>query len=304
MEPHERKQFPLLSVNKTITISGINSFSIIMGILRLFFSSMFLFPILLAAKDCSTSSCGNTNITVRFPFILQGKQPESCGYPGFSLSCNSQSMTVLKLPRTGEFFVREINYITQQIRLYDPDNCLASRLLNLNLSGSPFKGLLHQNYTFLSCPTQFTNSRFTVIDCLSNATRSVLATSSTSLVSSLTSVCKILVTLPVPVSWPVQYDEGFSTDLNYDLRLIWDTPDCGDCEVEGGICGFKSNSSGEIGCSIVAQKGKILYFIFASILFFTLHKPRFRFGLSRLFGEEQELNVFFNGKREIYRNII
>ncbi|XVF80230.1 hypothetical protein PTKIN_Ptkin15bG0054300 [Pterospermum kingtungense] len=209
-----------------------------------------------AAEPCSITKCGKNEIPIRFPFRLEDKLPENCGYPGFNLGCKNQRTIVLNLPYSGEFFVRDINYLNQQIYLFDPDNCLPKRLLSFNLSGSPFVAAFHLNYTFLNCPTQVTKSRFTTIDCLSNSTTSVLATSSISLANSMATSCQIIITLRVPVSWPSQNDEEFSDDLDEDIQLTWYAPQCRDCEAEGGICGFKNNGSEEIDCFHLPKSGK------------------------------------------------
>ncbi|KAK9279358.1 hypothetical protein L1049_013037 [Liquidambar formosana] len=107
----------------------------------------------------------------------------------------------------------------------------------------------YQDYTFLSCPTQLIKSRFTPIDCLSNSTTSVLASSSMSFVKSMSSrSCNVIASLPIPISWPVQNEGGLSSDLGNDLVLSWNVPDCRDCESQGGMCGLESNTSQEIGC--------------------------------------------------------
>lgn len=213
--------------------------------LLLFF--FFFFPAIHAA-EISICGSGNESVPVRFPFHLQGLQSKRFGFPGFDLTCHSHNITVLKLPYSGEFFVRQINYATQEILLYDPGDCLPRRLLNFNLSGSPFVSAFYENYTFLSCPSSLTKSRFTSIACLSNSTNSVLATSSSGLANAMSSVCKVISTLEIPVSEPIQYSQGFSTTLDNDLRLTWYSPDCSNCEAEGGVCGFKTNTSKEIGC--------------------------------------------------------
>ncbi|PON51347.1 43kDa postsynaptic protein [Parasponia andersonii] len=199
--------------------------------------------------------CGDNNIPIRFPFQLKSQQPQNCGYPGFELSCSSQNITVLKLPLSGEFYVRQISYMTQEIILYDPFKCLPSRLLSFNLSGSPFVSAFYQNYTFLSCPPSYTKSRFNPIDCLSNSTHSILATSSLSLAKTMSESCQILNTSTIPVWRPVQFNEGLSSSLNNDLHLTWYEPDCSTCEIQGGICGLKSNTSQEIGCFDNLGKG-------------------------------------------------
>lgn len=245
-----------------------------MSTFEVLFLFLFLLPIVQATGPCPLSMCGSNSVPIRFPFKLLDQLGQHCGYPGFDLSCNSDRNTVLKLPYSGEFFVRKIDYSMQQIQLYDPDNCLPRRLLHLNLSGSPFASAVSQEYTFLSCPTQFTiKSRFSTIDCLSNSTVSVIATSSPSLADSVSPPCKIISTLPIPVQRPFQYDEGSSADFNLDLPLAWYEPDCVDCETQGGFCGFRSNTSEAIGCFFVPKAGKELthgffhFYIFENDIF-------------------------------------
>lgn len=244
-----------------LAIPGLCPFKI-MSILKVFFLLLFLLSIIRVTEPCQISMCGPKSIPIRFPFQQQG---QNCGYPGFNLSCNGQSKTVITLPYSGEFFVRTIDYMMQQIQLYDPDNCLPRRLLRFNLSGSPFFAAYSQMYTFYSCPSQFTKpAGFTAVDCLGNSTNSVLATSSASVWNSMPPSCKVIISkLAVPVTWPDRYYEGLSADLNGDLQLRWNVPDCGVCEAQGSLCGFKSNTSQEIGCfDFPKAAGKNLTFFF------------------------------------------
>ncbi|XP_039004138.1 putative RING-H2 finger protein ATL21A [Hibiscus syriacus] len=202
-----------------------------------------------AAEPCSIARCGKNKVPIRFPFRQQGKQPENCGYRGFDLRCGSQDTIYLDLPYSGEFYVRDINHLDQQISLYDPGDCLPKRLLGLNLPGSPFVPVFIQNYTFLNCPTQVTTSRFNAIDCLTNSTNSVLATSSARLANRIaSSSCRIITVLSIPVPWQAKDDEEFTAALDADIQLTWNAPRCGDCKEQGVICGLKSNSSEEIFC--------------------------------------------------------
>ena len=214
---------------------------------------------------CPATKCGRdkNNPSIRFPFQLQsqsGRDNDSneCGYPGFDLSCNSQDQTVVKLPHSGEFLVRNIDYTNQRMELYDPSRCLARRLLRFNLSGSPFVPAFTLEYVFLRCPSQFRKFGLTLIDCLSNSTHSILATSSLILANSTIPTCKVVTISPVPITWPSQYYEGFlDHDLNQDLLLTWYVPGCGDCETEGGVCGFRTNNNTtkQIGCFFTPQPG-------------------------------------------------
>lgn len=228
-----------------------------MSTLEVFFLLFFLLFTTCASKHCSVSTCGgNKGIPIRFPFQLQNQ--EHCGYPGFNLTCSNQGIPVLDIPYSGDFFVRGISYASKLIALYDPGNCLPGRLQTLNLTGTPYEALFYRNYYFVRCPTQFTESHYSglSITCLGNSTYSVLATSSKRRAESMPKTCHVDIK-QIPVTGPIDLEEGeFTTQLNDDLQLIWDEPDCGDCEEQGGMCGFLNQTSQEIGCFYDAQQGK------------------------------------------------
>ncbi|KAL3536714.1 hypothetical protein ACH5RR_000080 [Cinchona calisaya] len=201
--------------------------------------------------------------------------PQDCGYPGFdTLRCNSQDLLFLGLPHSGDFLVRDIDYLSQQIQLYDPNDCLPGRLLTLNLSSSPFVGTYYKNYTFLGCSPGLDRSQFAVIDCLSNATMSVLATSSMAFVRAMNS-CNAIATVPIPGSWSFQnIGNGFSSDLtNGDLFLSWKVPDCRICEATGRICRLASSSSLDSVCDIAPTYGRIRGRKFIRIIGFSAFLP-------------------------------
>ncbi|XP_049351528.1 putative RING-H2 finger protein ATL21A [Solanum verrucosum] len=218
-----------------------------------FFVSFLFFSSVYANYDCPLDSiCGNNRFDIRFPFGLQGPQNlQHCTYPGFNLKCNHQGRGILNLPGAGDFYVRDINYLTQEIQLYDPSNCLPKRLIDFQMpSLSVFKSVSYRNYTFLTCSTDLVKSRFSVIDCMSNSTISTLATSSISLANQMKLLynCSVERTVSIPVSWTPENDAVFSTDLNNDLVLTWDEPNCKECESKRNFCGFKNATTGEIQC--------------------------------------------------------
>ncbi|MCD7472895.1 hypothetical protein HAX54_014312 [Datura stramonium] len=226
-----------------------------------FFVSFLLFSSVYARDDCPLDSiCGNNRFDIRFPFGLEDPHiPQHCSYnPDFNLKCNNQGRAILSLPGAGDFYVRDIDYLTQEIQLYDPLNCLPKRLIDFQIpSSSVFKAVFYRNYTFLTCSTDLVTSRFSVIGCMSNSATSTLVTSSTSLASQMKSLynCSVNNTLPLPVSWTPQYEAVFTTDLNNDLVLTWDEPNCQDCEAKRDLCGFKNATTGEIQCFDVPGTG-------------------------------------------------
>lgn len=223
-----------------------------MDILKVLF--YLIFPVVYALNDCPFSLCGNNSFLIRFPFQL-GEQYPFCGYPGFNLSCTNDSKTILKLPYSEEFYVRSINYLTQQIQLYDPDDCLPKRLLSLNFSNSPFIASFSRDYTFLGCSSQNIGSQFIPIDCLSNSTYFVSAIPSVKFVNSL-SGCSVIKNLSVPIARPERFHENLRDDLSADLQLTWDKPDCSYCESHQLMCGFESINSNQVVCFSDYQPGK------------------------------------------------
>nr|DAD19201.1 TPA_asm: hypothetical protein HUJ06_020664 [Nelumbo nucifera] len=213
-----------------------------------------------ANELCSSSMCGDNGLTVRFPFRIKAMQRQQhCGYPGFDLSCSSNlGKTILKLPFSGGFWVKKIDYVRQEIRIGDPGNCLPRRLLHLNLSGSPFKGEFYQTYQFFNCSSDFPGFQFDYIPCLSSSTHMVFATSYIPFAGYVPATCDLISTVSIPVVWQEDYESNFGRfplfELSNELQLTWDSPNCGDCEARDGKCGFMTNSTLETGCFDVPRR--------------------------------------------------
>ena len=116
----------------------------------LLFSIFFFLEQSIRSESCQTS-CGYKQII--FPFQLRNQPNEyRCDYPGFDLSCNNQTETIITFPSSGDFSVQMIDYYGQYIGVGDHDGCLAKRLLEgFDPSGTPFRQLYLQNITLLNC---------------------------------------------------------------------------------------------------------------------------------------------------------
>jgi hypothetical protein len=213
---------------------------------------------------CLRTACNRSEPVIRFPFRIQNRQSKACGYPGFDISCGSSNETMLELHSSGKFVVQAIDYATQEIWINDQGNCLADRILSLNLFGSPFIGLYYQSFTFFNCSSSdYRKYGLNPIACLSGSTYTVFATSSSTVVSSLqngNSSCNLIRVVPVPVDWPF-YQQISSLDLSEDLHLTWEEPDCGKCESRGGRCALKTNSS-KVVCSNLPRHGNLLHTLY------------------------------------------
>ncbi|KAI3923160.1 hypothetical protein MKW92_017464 [Papaver armeniacum] len=204
-------------------------------------------------KDaCQRSSiCGNLNI--RFPFWLKDSRPDHCGYPRFELSC-TDNKTVIELPLSGKFLVRNIDYETQSMEIYDQKGCIPRRLIGFNLTDTPFKVHEYGNHTFLNCSRDvatYYDSR--IISCLSSPTYKVVCFNLDDFLVDFSPAykCKTLAD-SINCPWKNGYFDGVG---DHRLFMNWDEPKCGHCEIHGGRCGYNSNLS--IGClGIHKAKGK------------------------------------------------
>ncbi|KAL6986410.1 RING-type E3 ubiquitin transferase [Sarracenia purpurea var. burkii] len=221
-------------------------------LLFFFFSASLPYPAL-SSNNCSPSTCGDDGPEIRFPFRLKTQQSYHCGYPGFDLSCDNQSQTILTLPHAGDFVVNHIDYVSQWVFINDPDFCLPKRILNFTLSGSPFAIAYSRNFTFLNCSSAHWSEsmmyRSVPIYCLStNRNFTIVAISAHYVPSS----CRKISTVSVPIRSFYQYE--MPMDLTDDLQLTWSVPNCGSCEVAGGTCGFEGDLT-EIGCFDLPNRG-------------------------------------------------
>ncbi|TYI90029.1 hypothetical protein E1A91_D03G095000v1 [Gossypium mustelinum] len=201
------------------------------------------------AQRCPTS-CPGSELELKFPFGRNpnGNQNGSCSYPGFGLSCSrATGEPILKLPESGEFSVRYIDYEAQQIWIDDPDSCLPKRMLeNFNLSGTPFGTEFWYTLTFFNCSTSdVTQKGLRSISCLSDSNYSVLVSTMISTVDSaesLPSTCQAIKAVTIP----------FVLD---GIRLDWNEPNCRSCVERRGDCGFTDRNSLETGCFNLPSQG-------------------------------------------------
>jgi len=193
-----------------------------------------------AQNGCTETRCGGHGPPIRFPFRLN-TQADHCGYSGFNISCTGTDTndTVLELPVSVKLLVKEINYKSQVIQLYDPQHCFPrSQLQRLNLSNSsPFRFKVNSDvsdYALFNCSQRSDEMEYPLISCLSGPTYQVYP--ATYITASLISCTKMynLVSIPDAI---IFHPDKF-------VQLSWSTPDCRYCEgIKGNRC-EKSNSSG------------------------------------------------------------
>jgi hypothetical protein len=121
-----------------------------------------------SAEDlCPPSSCGSIPINISYPFRLTS-DPENCGDQRYNLSCENNQTLVLHL-YDGIYYVRQINYTDNTIRVVDPGiglnaNEYYSFIPRYSLdcnnfsSGDPYQSLGQAVY-FVKCEKRV-NSRY------------------------------------------------------------------------------------------------------------------------------------------------
>uniref|UniRef100_M1BQV4 RING-type E3 ubiquitin transferase n=1 Tax=Solanum tuberosum TaxID=4113 RepID=M1BQV4_SOLTU len=185
-------------------------------------------------EGCEDSSCNNDGPVIHFPFRLS-HQPKHCGYDlGFELHCNNKKDTILELPSSVHLVVEKIDYVSQQIHLYDPEECIATKLPKLNLSQSNFTNDDYPTDLFnCSAPFSDNNYGYYLVPCLSSPGYQVHAVTSTS---------RLQYFLYGPCTKIHQYPYSHSTFGENKLQLNWLIPLCGNCEFKGMDCGFKNGT--------------------------------------------------------------
>ncbi|KAH6830105.1 hypothetical protein C2S53_010643 [Perilla frutescens var. hirtella] len=195
-----------------------------MRILKLVIFIFLNIPVIHALDiNCPNSYCGSNPYSIKYPFKLQGQQPQVCSHY-LNLACTYQNNTILNIPFSGDFHVADIFYYTRSIILRDPQNCLAKRLMNLNLSSSHFAAAYYQNYTFYNCLIDklIYPDDITPIDCLSNFPNVTVASSNVLPTEVMRSNgCSKIVTKEIPIA---EYD------IFSNLKLTWDAPSCIECD--------------------------------------------------------------------------
>ncbi|CAL2240069.1 unnamed protein product [Prunus armeniaca] len=209
-------------------------------------------------KPCEELKCSPHAPAIRFPFRIKDRHPDHCGYPGFVVSCNDRHETVLELPTIPvKLSVESINYERQEMYLYDPDNCLVAKLIEIrNMSFSPFYVIDRQNITLFNCSSLVMqhegldpNPNYPVAaPCLNSPGHQVYAVDSAGHVEDLPSCTKMYNVFSVPY-----YFQGEQV-----VPFPWSKPNCTECDAEGKKCRLKnSDTNNEIECVLDLRKANM-----------------------------------------------
>ncbi|KAF6151876.1 hypothetical protein GIB67_010450 [Kingdonia uniflora] len=219
-------------------------------------------PLEASQDECSrVSRCKHHAPAVRFPFKLKGHHPDHCGYPGFELYCTTEKETMVKLPSSGDFIVKSINYKSQFMDIADPDNCIPRRLLqHLNFSESPFHQfkinimdeygpvvvhLEEFNLTFFNCSpgyrytTQLISTSYK-LSCLGAPGYEVRAIYAGEIIAGLGEALRLTSCRKIQTIKHVLMRGSDDHQYEFFLRFSWSLPICRSCEELGMRCRLKN----------------------------------------------------------------
>ncbi|XP_061976665.1 LEAF RUST 10 DISEASE-RESISTANCE LOCUS RECEPTOR-LIKE PROTEIN KINASE-like 2.1 [Populus nigra] len=223
-------------------------------IINLFIVTFFLLAKKASCTDphflaCNPKSCSDGQ-SISFPFHIQGVQPDYCGYPGFTISCNDKGKPVFNLSNS-EYIIHEIYYQNQSLRVsnaavFGKSPSCTPQIQNISLDDGRFGQssnstgvflLYNCNSTLLSNNGELLNYK---VDCPGeNETVWTLAMlEDDPLLGSTLDKCGTRVLAPVDV----YRGENVGTErmllLEGGFVLNWTASNCSDCEDSGGKCGF------------------------------------------------------------------
>ncbi|KAH0699965.1 hypothetical protein KY290_016080 [Solanum tuberosum] len=165
-----------------------------------------------------------------FPLLSLGHRLEA----GCEDSSCKNDDTILELPSSVHLVVEEIDYVSQKINLYDPDECIAAKLPKLNLSQSNFRNADDPTVLFnCSAPLAYYYD-IHFVPCLGSSGYKVYAVRTTFLLNFL---------LSEPCTKIHQYPYSLYTFRKNKLQLNWSIPLCRNCEFKGMDCGFKNGTN-------------------------------------------------------------
>ncbi|XP_061979661.1 LEAF RUST 10 DISEASE-RESISTANCE LOCUS RECEPTOR-LIKE PROTEIN KINASE-like 1.2 [Populus nigra] len=223
-------------------------------IISLFVVSLFLLEKKASCTDpqflaCNPESCGDGQ-NINFPFYIRNKQEPSCGYPGFSLSCNNKSKPVLKLSNN-EYIIHEIYYQNQSLRVsnaavFGKSTSCIPQIQNMSLADDRFHLpsnraslflLYNCNSTLLANDSELLNYK---VDCFGeNGTVSTLAMlDDDPLLGPASDKCETGAVAPVDVYRGENVGSERMLLLERGFVLNWIASNCSICEESGGKCGF------------------------------------------------------------------
>lgn len=193
------------------------------------------------------TTCGHLNIS--FPFFIQGRHTDFCGFPGFDISC-MHDHPILNLSNA-LYLIGEIDYRSQSLRVSNAaavrnwtDSCEHPwQIQNLTLPGQfELEHDVRTLFLFYNCSMPRVARKGGLsqhqVNCSGAAARNStllgLYDDDPEMGNALRS-CKSVVEAPVEGKNIREVAEAL---IRRGFRLRWTASDCSICENSGGKCGF------------------------------------------------------------------
>ncbi|KAI3952459.1 hypothetical protein MKW92_010797 [Papaver armeniacum] len=212
-------------------------------------------------RACEPKNCG-ANITISYPFWINGEHESYCGHPDFQISCPEDKIPILHISDE-DYLIRNLFYenqsllVTNAAAFYDEPNCPIPHR-NFTVVGSPFLlSTYHIDlYFFYNCSLVPTNYSVFPITC-ANGSNDSLSSYATIIrgqeggkfMNSSSEKCESLVSVPIDMEERMSLDslvtKQYSDLVKEGFVLTWNSSvstDCNECQTSGGRCGFENTT--------------------------------------------------------------
>lgn len=245
---HSYNLFPSNSHNPFILKMNLQSYLIILTTLLL--SEIPVFQCQNPQYQTCTQPFTCANIRdISYPFY-GGSRPSSCGYPGFELTCNSDSETPLINITSLTYRVLEIDNSTQTLRVSRQDlrpcptdflnTTLDSRIFNYSSDAND------RNITlFYGCPRELPQVPNRYSCTVNGMDTSVIYATEDSSIPGLGTLytCTGSIFIPVDEATSPQRDLLDAVASGFSIEWSANNSNCDSCVVSGGVCGYEQSRS-------------------------------------------------------------
>uniref|UniRef100_A0A1D1ZIU3 non-specific serine/threonine protein kinase n=1 Tax=Anthurium amnicola TaxID=1678845 RepID=A0A1D1ZIU3_9ARAE len=203
----------------------------------------------LPPEDCQPRSCGN-GVNVEYPFWIEGRQPDHCGYPSFKLACKGEAPVIDVYNQA--YLVRHIFYDNQSFIVssvaLSSGSCPVPAY-NLSLGVTPFRVNLTNRYLYFYLNCTRVVPGYSMIPCRADDEGRPSFVGSYPIPDQERRMggCMSPVVFPFVDDGNDDGDDDGDDDcralLERGFLLSWEAVDCRDCRASGGRCRYDTTGN-------------------------------------------------------------
>ncbi|KAI3880384.1 hypothetical protein MKX03_020865 [Papaver bracteatum] len=199
-------------------------------------------------RACEPKICGAANLTISYPFWINGEQESYCGHPGFQVSCTDDKIPILHLSDE-DYLIRDISYekhsllVTNAAAIYDEPSCPIPHQ-NFTVVGSPFSfSDYHIDlYFFYNCSLVPKEYFVFPITCAENSNKYLSSYATIIREGGCESFVGVPIEMDEGTSLNTLMTKQYSDLIKKGFILTWNSSVsyCNECQRSGGRCGSEN----------------------------------------------------------------